>query len=124
MFFLNGFHGIISLEVEIMYNILICDDEKDIVAALKIYLSAEIFRRKYQLYARQSEENSVKIDLNSNFRSKLLVTETVNRVFSSAMEGYDENARLKCTVDEVHPAVSLYRIYQQTSLLLSYPIHI
>ena len=24
-----------------MYNILICDDEKDIVAALKIYLSAE-----------------------------------------------------------------------------------
>ena len=24
-----------------MYNILVCDDEKDIVAALKIYLTAE-----------------------------------------------------------------------------------
>ena len=24
-----------------MYNILICDDEKDIVSALKIYLSSE-----------------------------------------------------------------------------------
>ena len=44
--FLNGFHGIISLEVEIMYNILICDDEKDIVAALKIYLSGN----DYNLY--------------------------------------------------------------------------
>jgi DNA-binding response OmpR family regulator len=27
-----------------MYHILICDDEKDIVSALKIYLSAEGYR--------------------------------------------------------------------------------
>ena len=27
-----------------MYNILICDDEKDIVSALKIYLEAEGYR--------------------------------------------------------------------------------
>ena len=27
-----------------MYNILVCDDEKDIVSALKIYLSAEGYR--------------------------------------------------------------------------------
>ena len=27
-----------------MYNILICDDEKDIVSALRIYLSAEGYR--------------------------------------------------------------------------------
>jgi DNA-binding response OmpR family regulator len=27
-----------------MYNILICDDEKDIVSALKIYLSSEGYR--------------------------------------------------------------------------------
>ena len=27
-----------------MYNILVCDDEKDIVSALKIYLSAEGYK--------------------------------------------------------------------------------
>lgn len=27
-----------------MYNILVCDDEKDIVSALNIYLSAEGYR--------------------------------------------------------------------------------
>ena len=27
-----------------MYNILICDDDRDIVAALKIYLTAEGYR--------------------------------------------------------------------------------
>ena len=27
-----------------MYNILICDDERDIVSALKIYLSGEDYR--------------------------------------------------------------------------------
>ena len=27
-----------------MYNILICDDEKDIVSALKIYIEAEGYR--------------------------------------------------------------------------------
>ncbi len=27
-----------------MYNILVCDDEKDIVSALHIYLSAEGYR--------------------------------------------------------------------------------
>ena len=27
-----------------MYNVLICDDEKDIVSALKIYLTAEGYR--------------------------------------------------------------------------------
>jgi DNA-binding response OmpR family regulator len=32
------------MEGEIMYNILICDDEKDIVSALKIYLASEGYR--------------------------------------------------------------------------------
>lgn len=86
-------------------NLFMVGDVKQSIYKFRL-AEPEIFRRKYQLYARQSEENSVKIDLNSNFRSKLLVTETVNRVFSSAMEGYDENARLKCTVDEVHPGMA------------------
>ena len=86
-------------------NLFMVGDVKQSIYKFRL-AEPEIFRRKYQLYARQSEENSVKIDLNSNFRSKLLVTETVNRVFSSAMEGYDENARLKCTVDKVHPGMA------------------
>ncbi|MBO5796851.1 MAG: response regulator, partial [Clostridia bacterium] len=35
-----------------MYSILICDDEKDIVSALKIYLSAEGYRT-YEAYTGQ-----------------------------------------------------------------------
>ncbi len=42
MFFLKNFFGKINSQgVKGMYNILICDDEKDIVAARKIYLEAE-----------------------------------------------------------------------------------
>lgn len=40
-----------------MYNILICDDEKDIVSALKIYLSAE----EYQLFEAYNGEEAVRI---------------------------------------------------------------
>ena len=36
-----------------MYNILVCDDEKDIVSALRIYLSSEGYR---VLEARQGQE--------------------------------------------------------------------
>jgi len=32
-----------------MFNILVCDDEKDIVSALKIYLSAEDYK-VYEAY--------------------------------------------------------------------------
>lgn len=34
-----------------MYNILVCDDEKDIVSALKIYLMAEGYQ-VYEAYVR------------------------------------------------------------------------
>ena len=65
----------------------------------------EIFKRKYALYAEESETRSMKIDLNSNFRSKQSVTQTVNRVFSAVMEGYDRNAELVCTIDEQYPGM-------------------
>lgn len=42
---LSGFYKICEGE-EVVYNILICDDERDIVSALKIYLSGE----DYNLY--------------------------------------------------------------------------
>ncbi len=86
-------------------NLFMVGDVKQSIYKFRL-AEPEIFRRKYQLYAGQSEKNSVKIDLNNNFRSKLRVTETVNRVFSSAMEDYDENARLKCTVDESYPGMA------------------
>ena len=40
-----------------MYNILVCDDEKDIVAALKIYLQAE----GYNLFCAYNGEEALKI---------------------------------------------------------------
>ena len=36
-----------------MYNILICDDEKDIVSALKIYLSGGDYRLFEAYYVRR-----------------------------------------------------------------------
>ena len=38
--------------------------------------------------------NSVRVDLNSNFRSKKEILDGVNLVFENAMENYNENARL------------------------------
>lgn len=44
-------------EVKHMYNILICDDEKDIVSALKIYLSAD----GYQIYEAYTGKEALKL---------------------------------------------------------------
>lgn len=43
--------------VENMYNILICDDEKDIVSALKIYLSAD----GYQIYEAYTGKEALEV---------------------------------------------------------------
>ena len=40
-----------------MYNILICDDEKDIVSALKIYLSAD----GYQIYEAYTGKEALEV---------------------------------------------------------------
>ena len=50
-----------------------------------------------------SQVESIKIDLNNNFRSKRRITETVNRVFELVMEDYDDNARLSCSIDPIYP---------------------
>ncbi len=54
----------------------------------------DLFLEKYQRYA-VSEGPDEKIDLNHNFRSKRPVIETVNHLFSSLMDGYDEAAALR-----------------------------
>lgn len=68
MFFLNPFHGIIVMEVGKMYNILICDDEKDIVAALRIYLSGN----DYELYEAYNGREALDIIRNNDIHLVLL----------------------------------------------------
>ena len=48
----------------------------------------EIFKSKYALYALESEKNSIKIDLNNNFRSKRSVTKTVKMCIRDRSERY------------------------------------
>ena len=76
----------------------------------------ELFRRRYESNASEDAKESINIDLNSNFRSKRSVTDTVNAVFSEIMTGYDENARLYCTAGEEHPGMktSLHVIPKDT----------
>ncbi len=58
----------------------------------------EIFQNKYDEYKRDGNA-SIKIDLNKNFRSKPPVIREVNNIFRPLMEGYDEDAELKCGVE-------------------------
>ena len=43
-----------------MYNILICDDDRDIVAALKIYLSSQKDYRLFEAYTGKQALETVK----------------------------------------------------------------
>ena len=85
-------------------NLFMVGDVKQSIYKFRL-AEPEIFRAKYALYAQESEEESIKIDLSNNFRSKYAVTETVNTVFERIMDGYDGNARLKCTVDRAYPGI-------------------
>ena len=51
-----------------MYNILICDDEKDIVSALKIYLSSE----GYNTYAAYTGKEAIQVIKNTDIHLVLL----------------------------------------------------
>ena len=85
-------------------NLFMVGDVKQSIYKFRL-AEPEIFKRKYALYATEEETESIKIDLNSNFRSKSNVTGLVNTVFRQTMEGYDENAELKCTIEE-DPGIS------------------
>ncbi len=86
-------------------NLFMVGDVKQSIYKFRL-AEPEIFKAKYELYSQESETCSMKIDLSNNFRSKLKVTETVNRVFEKIMDGYDDNARLKCTVNPEHPGMA------------------
>lgn len=82
----------------------------------------EIFKAKYELYDSEDEENSIKIDLNSNFRSKEEVTGLVNTTFRQIMSNYDENAELKCTIPDEYPGINpqmhlIFNNYKEDGLM-------
>ncbi len=64
----------------------------------------EIFAAKYAAYKEEGlkgdKAGSVKIDLNRNFRSRSRVIDEVNRIFRPVMEGYDEDAELRCGTED------------------------
>lgn len=86
-------------------NLFMVGDVKQSIYKFRL-AEPEIFKAKYALYSKESEEKSIKIDLSSNFRSKRMVTGIVNEVFRGIMEGYDENAELKCTVEDEYPGIT------------------
>ena len=83
-------------------NLFMVGDVKQSIYKFRL-AEPEIFRSKYELYKKEEEILSEKIDLNSNFRSKRNVTRTVNTVFEAVMEDYDEDAKLHCTAPEEYP---------------------
>lgn len=68
-----------------MYNILVCDDEKDIVAALKIYLSPE----KYNVFEAYSGKEAIDIVNNNNIHLILM------DIMMPQMDGISATAKLR-----------------------------
>ena len=75
-------------------NLFMVGDVKQSIYKFRL-AEPEIFRDKYRRFMNNEEEDSIKIDLNNNFRSKGNIRTAVNAVFADVMEGYDENAALK-----------------------------
>ena len=83
-------------------NLFMVGDIKQSIYKFRL-AEPEIFRKKYTLYKNPSTAESMKIDLNSNFRSKRRIADTVNAVFEDVMDDYDDDARLYCGVDKQYP---------------------
>ncbi len=73
-------------------NLFLVGDVKQSIYKFRL-AEPEIFQQRYRDYA-CSQGQSLKIDLNRNFRSKKSVIETVNGVFRQIMEDYDDAAAL------------------------------
>ncbi|MGN0715981.1 MAG: UvrD-helicase domain-containing protein, partial [Anaerovoracaceae bacterium] len=81
-------------------NLFLVGDVKQSIYKFRL-AEPEIFQRRYRQYAEDGAagpdgagQNSMKIDLNRNFRSKKTVIDFVNQVFDGIMDGYDEDAAL------------------------------
>ena len=68
LFILKFYSDKMKPEVRTLYNILICDDDRDIVAALKIYLSGE----DYRLFAAYTGKEALEIAHRENIQLILM----------------------------------------------------
>ena len=95
-------------------NLFMVGDVKQSIYKFRL-AEPEIFRDRYEEYRSGRDENSIRIDLNNNFRSRRTIRDAVNRIFAVIMDGYDDDAALHGPEDETGPAgypVSLHILSQ------------
>ncbi len=80
-------------------NLFMVGDVKQSIYKFRL-AEPEIFYERYRAYRSGADEHSMRIDLNSNFRSRKTIRQAVNRIFEGLMEGYDEDARLNGPEEE------------------------
>lgn len=78
-------------------NLFMVGDVKQSIYKFRL-AEPEIFKSRYKAYSGETEQ-SVKIDLNRNFRSKPVILSEINRIFEGLMEDYDDDARLYPGID-------------------------
>ena len=92
-------------------NLFMVGDVKQSIYSFR-QAEPQIFKDRYHEYSEVCE-NSEKIDLNMNFRSKPTIIDSINSVFENVMEDYDEDAALYAGVqaqEEYNPKSQLYII--------------
>ena len=101
-------------------NLFMVGDVKQSIYKFRL-AEPEIFLAKYEQYRSGTDENSVKIDLNTNFRSKRGVIDSINRIFRKSMRGYDDDAALYMGITGEHQEGSkteLHLLYAEDSEVL------
>lgn len=84
-------------------NLFMVGDVKQCIYKFRL-AEPELFRERARRYACGEEgDRSILLNLNSNFRSKINVTEPVNDLFRQVMEGYDKGAELRSKAPEEYP---------------------
>ncbi len=73
-------------------NLFMVGDIKQSIYKFRL-AEPEIFKEKYINYGKENA-NSIKIDLNKNFRSKPVILKEINKIFTGVMEDYNEEAML------------------------------
>lgn len=91
-------------------NLFMVGDVKQSIYKFRL-AEPEIFQTKYKNYAEGKVTDSVKIDLNKNFRSKAPVIDFINDVCRKIMDGYDENAALYMGDVHGHKAYDSPKLY-------------
>lgn len=96
-------------------NLFMVGDVKQSIYKFRL-AEPEIFMSKYEKYKEGIEPDSIKIDLNTNFRSKDGVIRAVNNIFKSSMAGYDNDAALNRGIEgegEAGYKAELYVLYNE-----------